>query len=208
MGACASDYPAGKRREYKALWNLGEAGFNVIFWYENPNPNEDGSYGYSVVGTFKPSNVKPGTEKKSGDYKDQSFEGRDDKHFTYNADKAETVTVNGDGSTVLNVYYTRNPYTLRFRTLECDKGWQFWHTHDDSCYKVIKTITAKYGADIHSNFPIKDGNKTIWWTVPENSQYFKPDTQLGSIDTMPGESITFTRASADSRCSALVLHER
>ena len=40
--------------EYKALWNLGEAGFNVIFWYENPNPNEDGSYGYSVVGTFKP----------------------------------------------------------------------------------------------------------------------------------------------------------
>lgn len=184
--------------EYKALWNLGEAGFNVIFWYENPNPNEDGSYGYSVVGTFKPSNVKPGTEKKSGDYKDQSFEGRDDKHFTYNADKAETVTVNGDGSTVLNVYYTRNPYTLRFRTLECDKGWQFWHTHDDSCYKVIKTITAKYGADIHSNFPIKDGNKTIWWTVPENSQYFKPDTQLGSIDTMPGESITFTRASADS----------
>ncbi len=184
--------------EYKALWNLGEAGFNVIFWYENPNPNEDGSYGYSVVGTFKPSNVKPGTEKKSGDYKDQSFEGRDDKHFTYNADKAETVTVNGDGSTVLNVYYTRNPYTLRFRTLECDKGWQFWHTHDDSCYKVIKTITAKYGADIHSNFPIKDGNKTIWWTVPKNSQYFKPDTQLGSIDTMPGESITFTRASADS----------
>ena len=182
--------------EYKALWNLGEAGFNVIFWYENPNPNEDGSYGYSVVGTFKPSNVKPGTEKKSGDYKDQSFEGRDDKHFTYNADKAETVNVNGDGSTVLNVYYTRNPYTLKFRELDCDK-W-FMHTHNDNCYKVIKTITAKYGADIHSNFPIKDGNKTIWWTVPENSQYFKPKTQLGSIDTMPGESITFTRASADS----------
>ncbi len=179
--------------EYKALWNLGEAGFNVVFWYENANDD-----GYSVAGTYKPANVAPGTQKSSGDYQSQKFEGRDDKHFTYNADKAETVTVNGDGSTVLNVYYTRNPYTLRFRTLECDKGWQFWHTHDDSCYKVIKTITAKYGADIHSNFPIKDGNKTIWWTVPENSQYFKPDTQLGSIDTMPGESITFTRASADS----------
>lgn len=183
--------------EYKALWNLGEAGFNVIFWYENPNPNEDGSYGYSVVGTFKPSNVKPGTEKKSGDYKDQSFEGRDDKHFTYNADKAETVTVNGDGSTVLNVYYTRNTYTLKFRELTCN-SWNPFHSHNDNCYKVTKTITAKYGADIHSNFPIKDGNKTIWWTVPENSQYFKPETQLGSIDTMPGESITFTRASADS----------
>lgn len=217
--------------EYKALWNLGEAGFNVIFWYENPNPNEDGSYGYSVVGTFKPSNVKPGTEKKSGDYKDQSFEGRDDKHFTYNADKAETVTVNGDGSTVLNVYYTRNTYTLTFKggqvTLTCTKtehthsdscckyggtGLDHWyhrdsccklglseHTHSNRCYKTSDlTITAKYGADIHSNFPIKEGNKTLWWNVPDNSQYFKPDTQLGSIDTMPGESITFTRASADS----------
>ena len=214
--------------EYKALWNLGEAGFNVIFWYENPNPNEDGSYGYSVVGTFKPSNVKPGTEKKSGDYKDQSFEGRDDKHFTYNADKAETVTVNGDGSTVLNVYYTRNTYTLTFKngqvTQTCTKtehththdqcctktGWHVYcnskkcpvgyeHTHSNKCYKYSDlTITAKYGADIHGNFPIKEGNKTLWWTVPENSQYFKPETQLGSIDTMPGESITFTRASADS----------
>lgn len=217
--------------EYKALWNLGEAGFNVIFWYENPNPNEDGSYGYSVVGTFKPSNVKPGTEKKSGDYKDQSFEGRDDKHFTYNADKAETVTVNGDGSTVLNVYYTRNTYTLTFKggqvTLTCTKtehthsdscckyggtGLDHWyhrdsccklglseHTHSNRCYKTSDLIiTAKYGADIHSNFPIKEGNKTLWWNVPDNSEYFKPDTQLGSIDTMPGESITFTRASADS----------
>lgn len=217
--------------EYKALWNLGEAGFNVIFWYENPNLNEDGSYGYSVVGTFKPSNVKPGTEKKSGDYKDQSFEGRDDKHFTYNADKAETVTVNGDGSTVLNVYYTRNTYTLTFKggqvTLTCTKtehthsdscckyggtGLDHWyhrdsccklglseHTHSNRCYKTSDLIiTAKYGADIHSNFPIKEGNKTLWWNVPDNSEYFKPDTQLGSIDTMPGESITFTRASADS----------
>lgn len=217
--------------EYKALWNLGEAGFNVIFWYENPNPNEDGSYGYSVVGTFKPFNVKPGTEKKSGDYKDQSFEGRDDKHFTYNADKAETVTVNGDGSTVLNVYYTRNTYTLTFKggqvTLTCTKtehthsdscckyggtGLDHWyhrdsccklglseHTHSNRCYKTSDLIiTAKYGADIHSNFPIKEGNKTLWWNVPDNSEYFKPDTQLGSIDTMPGESITFTRASADS----------
>ena len=132
------------------------------------------------------------------DYQNQSFEGRDDKHFTYNTDKVETVNVNGDGSTVLNVYYTRNPYTLRFRTLECDKGWQFWHTHDDSCYKVIKTITAKYGADIHSNFPIKDGDKTIWWVVPEGCQSFVPGNYLGTIDTMPGENITFEKDASES----------
>ena len=159
---------------FTANWEKGTAGFTVVFWYENAN-----DVGYSVAGTFTPADVAPGTQKSSGDYQNQSFEGRDDKHFTYNADKAETVNVKGDGSTVLNVYYTRNPYTLKFRELDCDK-W-FLHTHNDNCYKVIKTITAKYQADIHGNFPIKDGNETIWWTVPSGCQSFEPDNYLGSI---------------------------
>lgn len=176
---------------YKASWKIGESGFTVVFWYENAN-----DAGYSVAGTYTPADVKPGTEKKSEDYKNQNFTGRDTKHFTYNAAKAETVTVKGDGSTVLNVYYTRNKYTLKFRVLDCDK-W-FFHSHNDSCYKVIKSITAKYQADIHSNFPIKDGDETIWWEVPSGCKSFKPGTQLGSIDTMPGENITFTRDDSES----------
>lgn len=214
---------------YTASWKIGESGFTVVFWYENANDD-----GYSVAGTYKPADVKPGTEKKSEDYKNQSFTGRDDKHFTYNAAKAETVTVKGDGSTVLNVYFTRNTYTLTFEggnikivcgkvehkhsheqcctktrwhlicnTNKCPVGYEHEHTtggwNTPSCYKTSDlTITAKYQADIHSNFPIKDGDKTIWWTVPSDCKSFKPGTQLGSIDTMPGENITFTRASADS----------
>lgn len=222
---------------YKATWKIGESGFTVVFWYENADDD-----GYSVAGTYTPADVKPGTEKRSEDYKDQSFTGRDDKHFTYNAAKAETVTVKGDGSTVLNVYYTRNKYTLTFKdgnikivcgkvehehssatccdkshywscngygvfgrcnTKNCPVGYEHEHTTGGwstaSCYEISDlTITAKYQADIHSNFPIKDGDKTIWWTVPSDCKSFKPGTQLGSIDTMPGENITFTRASADS----------
>ena len=176
---------------YTASWKIGESGFTVVFWYENANDD-----GYSVAGTYKPADVKPGTEKKSGDYKDQNFTGRDTKHFTYNAAKAETVTVKGDGSTVLNVYYTRNTYTLKFRVLDCDK-WLF-HSHSDSCYKVIKSITAKYQADIHGNFPIKDGNNTVWWEVPDGCQSFVPGNNIGSIDTMPGENITFEKHAAES----------
>lgn len=176
---------------FTAKWQKGTAGFTVVFWYENAN-----DVGYSVAGTFTPADVAPGTQKSSGDYQNQSFEGRDDKHFTYNTDKVETVTVKGDGSTVLNVYYTRNPYTLKFRELDCDK-W-FMHTHNDNCYKVIKTITAKYDADIHSNFPIKDGDKTIWWVVPEGCQSFVPGNNLGTIDTMPGENITFEKKASES----------
>lgn len=170
---------------FTAKWEKGTAGFTVVFWYENAN-----DVGYSVAGTFTPDNVAPGTQKSSGDYQNQSFKGRDDKHFTYNADKAETVTVNGDGSTVLNVYYTRNTYTLKFRELTCN-SWNPFHSHNDNCYKVTKTITAKYQADIHSNFPIKSGNSTILWSVPDGCSSFKPKTYLASINEMPGEDITF-----------------
>ena len=179
---------------FKANWEAGTSGFTVVFWYENANPETDGTYGYSVAGTYKPADVTPGIEKKSDDYKNQNFTGRDTKHFTYNAAKSETVTVKGDGSTVLNVYYTRNTYTLTFRELTCSR----WHTHNNSCYKVYKTITAKYQADIHNNFPIKDGNNTIWWDVPDGCESFKADTMLGSIDTMPGENIVFEKSSAQS----------
>ena len=212
---------------FTANWEKGTAGFTVVFWYENANDD-----GYSVAGTFTPVDVAPGTQKSSGDYQNQSFEGRDDKHFTYNADKAETVTVNGDGSTVLNVYYTRNTYTLTFKeggakVLSCGKvehkhsdscckyggtGLDHWyhrdsccklglseHTHSNKCYKYSDlTITAKYGADIHSNFPIKDGNETIWWKVPDGCQSFVPGNNLGTIDTMPGENITFEKDASES----------
>ena len=214
---------------YKASWKIGESGFTVVFWYENANDN-----GYSVAGTYTPADVAPGTQKKSEDYKNQSFTGRDDKHFTYNAAKAETVTVKGDGSTVLNVYFTRNTYTLTFKdgnikivcgkvehehsheqcctktgwhltcnSNKCPVGYEHEHTTGGwgtkSCYEISDlTITAKYQADIHGNFPIKDGNDTIWWDVPDGCESFKPGTMLGSIDTMPGENITFTKAGTQS----------
>lgn len=172
---------------YKASWKIGESGFTVVFWYENAD-----DVGYSVAGTYTPADVAPGTQKSSNDYKNQNFEGRDDKHFTYNAAKAETVTVKGDGSTVLNVYYTRNTYTLTFRV------WESGFLGFGGSWKTVKTITAKYGADIHDNFPIKDGNDTIWWTVPSGCQSFVPGNNIGSIDTMPGENITFTKMGAES----------
>lgn len=227
---------------HKAQWKEGTAGFNVIFWYENANDND-----YSVVGTYAPDDVAPGTVVKVDDYKNQAFTGRDDKHFTFNADKSDKeVTVVGDGSTVLNVYFTRNTYTLTFYdhkhpSVSCfsdvgnnenpltsgnykvgqifqsgkkkylvtriEEGYYYTYTYyvryngnlktgeiaPFSC-NPLKTITAKYGADIHSNFPIKKGDETIWWKVPAGTEtYGEMDEQryLGSIDTMPGENIAF-----------------
>lgn len=225
--------------KFTATWREDKAGFTVVFWYENADPETDGTYKYSVAGTYKPADVASGTQVSSDDYKDQSFTGRDDKHFTFNDQKVETVTIAGDGSTVLNVYFTRNEYTLTFKngqsTLTCTKTehehtyeksrWvvfdvqykggcygNSWtttpqcgkqeHTHSSSCYKTSDlTITAKYQADIHNNFPIKDGNDTIWWKVPQGTETYGNSNEqryLGSIDTMPGENITFEKNDSES----------
>lgn len=99
--------------------------------------------------------------------------------------KSDPVTVAADGSTVMNLYYDRTEFTLTFVVGR----------------NTVKTITEKWGADIHSNFPIKDGNKTIWWTVPNGTEtYGKSDRTryLGSIDTMPAENITFKKNASES----------
>ena len=95
--------------KYKAKWTVGTADFTVVFWYENADDTN-----YSYAGSVKMSG-NPGDTITSGTYKDERFENRDNTHFTYNSEKTETKTVNGDGSTVLNVYYTRNTYTLTFK---------------------------------------------------------------------------------------------
>ena len=133
--------------KFTATWREDKAGFTVVFWYENADPETDGTYKYSVAGTYKPADVASGTQVSSGDYMSESFTGRDDAHFTYNADKAETVTVAGDGSTVLNVYFTRNSYTLTFpdcgtKELNCGK---VEHTHSSACCKYGGTSWSHWG---------------------------------------------------------------
>lgn len=223
-----ANMPAGNQT-LKAQWTpVNSVNYTVVFWYENANDD-----GYSYAGNLTKS-AAPGASVSSGQFSGASFTGRDASHFTYNAAKAETVTVNGDGSTVVNVYFNRNLYTVTFKngkqTLTCGKvehehssacceyggtSLSHWrhsdsccklglseHTHSSRCYTTSDlTITAKYQADIHSNFPIKDGNKTIWWKVPNGTETYGDSEEtryLGSIDIMPGENITFTKYDSES----------
>lgn len=94
---------------YTAQWESSTTSFTVVYWYENADDDK-----YTSVGSVTVNNVASGSQVTSETYKDNSFENRDDDHFTYNPDKSETKTVDGDGSTVLNVYFTRNEYTITF----------------------------------------------------------------------------------------------
>ncbi len=172
-----------ENKTLKANWTAKDSvDYTVVFWYQNANDD-----GYSYAGSITQS-ATPGASKSSGDFRSTDFTGRDASHFTYNAAKAETATINGDGSTVVNVYFTRNTYTLTFKDGKT----------------TVKTINARYQQDIHGNFPIKDGSDTIWWNVPNGCKSFKPGTQLGSIDIMPGENITSTKD--DSQSGAMLYY--
>lgn len=139
----------------KANWTASDVQYRVQYWQENANDT-----GYSYV-EFQTETAKAGAVVSGDTYKDsKSYTG-----FTYH--HADTnVTVAGDGSTVVNVYFNRNLYTVTFKELTCNKT-NFWHNHNESCYgKVAKTITAKYGAFIGDQWP---GNG--WYVGPDTSTF-------------------------------------
>lgn len=215
--------------KYQAKWTTTDTKYTVVYWAENADDD-----GYSYLGSKKVDAVSASKVSGKDDcpWTDKETEKQ---YFTYDAEKTEKdKIVLGDGSTVVNVYYTRNRYTLTFKnvqqTLTCTKtehehsdacckhggtSLTHWfhrdnccklglseHTHGSGCYTYSDlTFTAKYGADIHDRFPIKDGDKTIWWEVPKGTKTYGDSDEtryLGSIDTMPGENITFSKKDSES----------
>lgn len=94
----------------------------------------------------------------------------------FTAQTIEQKTIAGDGSTIVNVYYKRNVYDVKFYSYS---GW-FSSSQE---YTSLK-ITAKYGANISDKWPTYDGSST-WSTSDGGSTY-----QV-NIDTMPLNGATF-----------------
>ena len=100
---------------------------------------------------------------------------------SYDGFTAQTITqqtINGDGSTIVNVYYKRNVYDVKFYV---DKGW--W-IYNDWKEKTEYRITAKYGANISKKWP---GGS--WATSPGGSTF------QANIDTMPLNGAKFYETS-------------
>lgn len=152
---------------YTAKWTVGNAKYVVQYWQENANDD-----GYSYVEKVDKAGTVGTTVNGSND---KSYQG-----FTYNNEKTDkNITIKGDNSTVVNVYYKRNVYTVTFpkgkltcgkvehehshdqcctktgihfscNTNKCPVGYE--HTHDSRCYSDL-VIEAKYGALIGDKWP-------------------------------------------------------
>ena len=89
---------------------------------------------------------------------------------------AQTITqqtINGDGSTIVNVYYKRNVYAVKFFTIKYEGVRPFGRYVKNKEIVSIR-ITAKYGANISNMWP-----GGIWTTSPGGSTF------QASIGTMP-----------------------
>ncbi len=148
---------------YKAIWKEVETSYTVVYWRENAD-----DYGYSYwdseqvgLGTDgKPDGtVISNSEISATDYSTQKPNTSDSTYFTYNSYKTEyeesrrddlrngKVVVEGDGSTVVHVYYSRNYYTILFKGYgECCLE---THTHGDG--KCKNSLICGYGDHIHSD---------------------------------------------------------
>lgn len=124
--AVMSTMPA-RNTTFVATWTPGaEVNYTIVYWKENA---DDNNYSYWTQVTRQ---ATPGT-KISGTDSIGSVNGiNDEQYFTYNDHLTDKdVEVKGDGSTIINVYYNRNYYTLVFYyDGDCNIP---EHTHDENC---------------------------------------------------------------------------
>lgn len=100
-----------KNTRYTAQWEAANATYTIAYWLENPN--DDGySYLGSATGSANTGDTVSGSDTAVAN---DIISSEAAQYYTYNDEKTDTnVTVNGDGSSVVNVYYDRNEYTLYF----------------------------------------------------------------------------------------------
>lgn len=118
--------------KYRAIWITRSTEYTMVFWKENPDDT-----GYTYWGYLD------GLTAMSGDYVDgkdliSNVDNIDDEdQFSFNSQKTDKhVLVEGDGSTVVNVYYTRKYYKLTFKAPGlCTIPEN--HTHGENCYRAV-----------------------------------------------------------------------
>ena len=175
---------------HTAQWQKNNANYTVQYWQENAD--DDGySYKESTTKSAPSGNAVSGTN-------DKTYAG-----FTYNAEKTDKdVIVKGDGSTVVNVYYKRNVYEVKFYKWQSGfLGFGGKWVEDASL-----RITAKYGAFIGDKWP---GGGWYVDTNGDTAQSYLSIMPLGGmnfygqqtgshtatatyyVEVLPGESGTF-----------------
>lgn len=148
-----------------AKWNpSSNVSYTVIHWLENADDDN-----YSLAASESKSGITGSKTEATA----KTYVG-----FTSPAAKdIEQETIAGDGSTIVNVYYKRNMYEVKFSSYSYT-DWR-GHSHPGTEYTSLR-ITAKYGTNISDKWPTYNGSST--WSTNDNEN--KGPYQV-NIQTMP-----------------------
>lgn len=143
-GAATGDLPTSipsHNQTYKAVWGTDPATYTVAYWLENAGNDSYGFYTATVIGVGadgKPDgSVKSGDHVTAVDFSSTAVFGAEADYFVYNESKTQTmeaarddlatdgkVIVSGDGSTVLNVYFDRKDFYIKFYYMRTNNNGQ------------------------------------------------------------------------------------
>ena len=172
-------------------WNVGKTKYTVVIWQQKVTDAanlDDAHKTYDFAESFTNSALSESSASVASTYKNWSGQAANSVHesdytgFTYARCDA-AVTIKGDGSSVLNVYYDRNVHTLTFRV---GSGY--------NSYTTVATITALYNSSIKDFFPIVGSNGTTYdgdsWKATTTTIY---NQRVAALETMPDADVTFNR---------------
>ena len=159
-----------------AVWEGDNVKYMVVYWGENADDTH-----YSALATATLTGKVGSTVTLNAATGALPNSVSDKQHFKFS--RSDSATIRADGSSVLNVYFSRNSYTLTFR--------EYTGGYFSGSYKTVATITAKYNASIFAEFGKPPFNTTYngrAWECTESSKY---DYALQTLDRMPGFNATF-----------------
>lgn len=159
-----------ENQTYKAVWKDPKTvNYTVVYWRENADDTNYSIWG-SVTRQAVAGTTVSGDDDVPTSISNATIDGKtvnEKQFFTYNdALTNKNVVVNGDGSTTVHVYYTRNYYTLYFRGISgkcvieehdhsanCDTRLVCQtavHTHDETCSRVQTCTIPEHTAHTDS----------------------------------------------------------
>ena len=191
-----------ENRTYKALWSTVDTTYTAVYWLQNADDDE-----YSYVGNVKKT-AESGTAVSGEDdiTAETNICGNTDETHTHSADckpdklrfsqfdhADQNVTVAGDGSTIVNVYYARKEYTLRFYYAK-----EYNPTKDhvnptgtETVYYVVGGSTYKFGHQYDGYISSRADNKRPFDSSGnvlndiESLLYNIKTNQWGAVEALP-----------------------
>ena len=161
----------------KAQWTASQVKYTVVYWGENADDTN-----YSALATATLTGKVGSTVTLNATTGVLPNSVSDKQHFKFSS--SDSATIRADGSSVLNVYFSRNSYTLTFREYT-------WELFVGGRYQTVATIKAKYNASIFAEFGKAPFNTTYngrAWKCTESNKY---SYALQTLDRMPGFDATF-----------------